>query len=113
MQDAYDVAAEKRRQRARRRAEEVGPAPRNWLDAKWQERAACRGLTMDETDELFFRGSSTGGRDPELGLGGFAFCARCPVVDPCLDYALALNVEFGVYGNKTSQQRRVMRRALA
>ena len=45
-----------------------------------------------------------------------AYCARCPVESECLDYALRLRIDFGIYGGTTPPQRRrilQLRRRLA
>lgn len=38
-----------------------------------------------------------------------AGCRRCPVTDACLDYALAADERFGVWGGTLPEQRRAMR----
>lgn len=108
--DTYAAASEKRRYRERVRKREGRSPPRSWLDAAWKAQAACRDLTPEEADELFFAGSSSGDRDPELNLGGFTFCNVCDVADACLEYALTLRVEFGVFGGRTAAQRRAILR---
>jgi WhiB family redox-sensing transcriptional regulator len=37
-------------------------------------------------------------------------CKQCPVIDECLEYALALNEQFGTWGGMTPRQRTVERR---
>jgi WhiB family transcriptional regulator, redox-sensing transcriptional regulator len=72
----------------------AGPSP--W---SWQDRAACRGADPD----LFFpeRGESA---DPARQI-----CARCPVRQPCLAYALDIGITQGVWGGLAERERRVLR----
>lgn len=39
-----------------------------------------------------------------------SICARCPVVDACLDYAMACHIDDGVWGGTTEVERRRLRR---
>ena len=50
---------------------------------------------------------------PETGEGvAFArqLCRRCPVKSECLDFAMATNESFGVWGGTSERERRRMRR---
>jgi WhiB family redox-sensing transcriptional regulator len=78
---------------------------RSYCDDDWAARAACR----QGDPELFFPVSAAG---PALGqqARAKAVCARCPVQQRCLDYALETGQDFGVWGGKTEDERRVLRR---
>lgn len=39
-----------------------------------------------------------------------AICARCPVIDRCLEYALDNDERFGVWGGTSERERRRLRR---
>jgi WhiB family transcriptional regulator, redox-sensing transcriptional regulator len=71
----------------------------------WRHRAACR----DEDPELFFPIT-------ELGPGARqtadakAVCARCPVREQCLRYALDNRLDHGIFGGTTAQERRSLTR---
>jgi WhiB family transcriptional regulator, redox-sensing transcriptional regulator len=67
--------------------------------ARWRELAACRGAELD----LFFpgRGESAG---PARQI-----CARCPVRQPCLDYAITNRITHGIWGGLTERERRALR----
>jgi WhiB family transcriptional regulator, redox-sensing transcriptional regulator len=71
----------------------------------WRQRAACR----DEDPELFFPVSDTGpgARQAEQAK---AVCARCPVRELCLDYALDSGLDHGIFGGTTETERRELRR---
>jgi len=58
--------------------------------------AACRGTDLD----LFFpeRGEAAG---PARRI-----CARCPVRQPCLEYALSNPITHGIWGGLTDRERR-------
>ncbi len=72
----------------------------------WQGEAACRTLPP----ELFFPGGRTGPA-VELAEAAKAVCARCPVTEACLHYALDTNQEYGVWGGTTEDERRPLRAA--
>ena len=75
---------------------ELPPPPR------WHVRAACDG--RDDDGRIFFpeRGRSAA-RAKEI-------CARCPVVDECLAWALE-HEDYGVFGGTTADERAELRRA--
>ena len=88
------------------------PAPRpegqdgpGWDEGGWRADAACRG----EDPELFFPIGSTG---PVLAQIAEAkeVCARCPVRDACLDFALSTGQAYGIWGGLTEDERRSLRR---
>lgn len=73
-------------------------APR---DESWRDSALCA-----QTDpELFF--PETGGSAAPAKL----VCAGCPVQAECLDWSLAYDIRFGIWGGLTEEQRRKVRRS--
>lgn len=68
-------------------------------DASWMPRGKCRGGAT----EVFYpaRGESA---DPAKEV-----CRGCPVMLRCLNYALLMNEEHGVWGGRSERQRRTMR----
>jgi WhiB family transcriptional regulator, redox-sensing transcriptional regulator len=70
--------------------------------SRWWERAACRG----EDPELFFPTRC----EVEKVQAAKAVCARCPVRAECLEYALAVNEQNGIWGGLSGKQRRAERR---
>jgi WhiB family redox-sensing transcriptional regulator len=78
---------------------EVAPATE---DDQWQERALCA-----QTDpEAFFpeKGGST--REAKR------ICLGCEVRDECLDYALAHDERFGIWGGLSERERRRLKRGI-
>lgn len=67
----------------------------------WRDRAACR----DADPELFFPISELGPGARQL-TEAKAVCARCPVRERCLDYALDNGLDHGVFGGTTDTERR-------
>ena len=66
----------------------------------WTAKARCRDLDP----EIFF---------PHDGLGvqrAAAYCAECPVTEPCLEYALRNNIPHGVFGGLSERARVRLRR---
>lgn len=63
------------------------------------------GLCTEADPELFFPDNP---HDPVDEAK--AVCARCPVQETCLDFALTHGIEAGVWGGVTEVERRRMRR---
>jgi WhiB family redox-sensing transcriptional regulator len=82
-------------------------SPQRWgLDERWREHAAC--TTVDS--DLFFPVGVTG---PAVGqiAAAKAVCAACGVRETCLEFAIATNQEYGVWGGASEEERRDLRRA--
>ncbi|MFY9928870.1 MAG: WhiB family transcriptional regulator [Streptosporangiaceae bacterium] len=67
----------------------------------------CSGRQADP--ELFFPIGSAGIAAAQI-LRAKAICAGCPVRRPCLTYALATSQEFGIWGGRDEDERRLLRR---
>jgi WhiB family redox-sensing transcriptional regulator len=77
-------------------------APATTEDDQWQERALCA-----QTDpEAFFpeKGGST--REAKR------ICLGCEVRDKCLEYALAHDERFGIWGGLSERERRRLKRGI-
>lgn len=74
--------------------------------SSWMSDAACRGSDVS----LFFpeRGANT-----HATAGPRAVCARCPVADQCLEYAMADLTLKGIWGGKSHRERRALARRRA
>ena len=71
-------------------------------DEQWQERALCA-----QTDpEAFF--PEKGGSIREAKR----ICLGCEVKDACLDYALAKDERFGIWGGLSERERRRLKRGI-
>ena len=66
---------------------------------KWQTLAACIGKPEFFFDDMKRTQVSKAKK----------ICSTCPVIDECLEYAISAD-EFGVWGGKTMNERRQMRR---
>lgn len=73
----------------------------------WWSRSACRA----EDPELFFPAARSVTLFVQLAKAK-AICGRCPVSSECLRYALATGQQHGVWGGKSEEERRVLRRRL-
>ncbi|MGW1893908.1 WhiB family transcriptional regulator [Streptomyces sp. NPDC002004] len=74
----------------------------------WLDQAAC----LDEDPELFFPVGNTGPALLQIREAK-SVCERCPVVDQCLQYALDLGQNSGVWGGRSEDERRALRRRAA
>jgi WhiB family redox-sensing transcriptional regulator len=79
-----------------------------WDEGAWRTRAACRG----EDPELFFPVGSTGPALAQIAEAKQA-CARCPVREACLTFALSTGQDHGIWGGLTEDERRNLRRERA
>ncbi len=76
--------------------------PKTATDEDWRDRALCA-----QTDpEAFFpeKGGST--REAKK------ICQRCPVRAECLEYALAHDERFGIWGGLSERERRRLKRGI-
>ncbi|HET6910482.1 MAG TPA: WhiB family transcriptional regulator [Mycobacteriales bacterium] len=70
---------------------------------EWTSRGAC--LTAEP--EQFFPVGSSGISRLEVAAAK-AICDRCPVMQPCRDYALQTRQAFGVWGGMDEEERRIL-----
>ncbi len=70
----------------------------------WQMRAACRG----PQSVMFFPPTMAETKDErsERESRAKAICARCAVIDDCLEYALRIREPHGIWGGLNEQERR-------
>ncbi|MFG3702412.1 WhiB family transcriptional regulator [Bacillus mobilis] len=69
----------------------------------WQERGIC-----NQTDPELFYVDKGGTPEPAK-----AVCRNCEVRIDCLEYALANNEAYGVWGGTTERERRALKRRAA
>lgn len=81
---------------------------RDWARG-WQLEAACRGVdaTLFFAPNYFERREEKDGREAKAKV----ICARCPVRDPCLEYALRTRDPHGIWGGLNELERRRLLRA--
>jgi WhiB family transcriptional regulator, redox-sensing transcriptional regulator len=80
--------------------------PATWNDLAWRQDAAC--ISVDT--ETFFPIGLTG-QALDQTLMAKRVCASCPVSDCCLEFALRTNQDHGVWGGRTEEERRTIRRS--
>jgi WhiB family transcriptional regulator, redox-sensing transcriptional regulator len=73
--------------------------------ANWQAAAACLSADLD----LFFPVSTAGPAERQVARAK-RICARCAVRAECLDFALAHEQFYGIWGGTTPEERRRHRR---
>ncbi|MFI8966951.1 WhiB family transcriptional regulator [Streptomyces sp. NPDC053493] len=74
----------------------------------WRHNAVCR----DEDPELFFPIGNTGLALLQINEAK-AVCTRCPVIEQCLQWAMASGQDDGVWGGLSEDERRAMKRRAA
>ena len=74
----------------------------------WRHRALCR----DEDPELFFPIGTTGPALVQIEQAK-GVCRRCPVSEPCLEWALRSGQDSGVWGGLSEDERRALKRRQA
>ncbi|KSZ60056.1 WhiB family transcriptional regulator [Rhodococcus pyridinivorans KG-16] len=81
------------------------PVAEEW---DWQMGAACR----DADGSLFFHPDNERGDARESRMASAKkVCARCPVREKCLQYALDSGERYGIWGGLTEDERTRVRRA--
>ncbi|HUD81709.1 MAG TPA: WhiB family transcriptional regulator [Patescibacteria group bacterium] len=74
----------------------IGAVSTSELDISWKRRGACRGIDPD----LFYPVKESDADDARQ------VCSGCPVREQCLEYALAANEKYGVWGGTSERERR-------
>jgi WhiB family transcriptional regulator, redox-sensing transcriptional regulator len=74
----------------------------------WLFRGAC----ADEDPELFFPIGSSAPAQRQIELAK-EVCRRCDVVDACLEWAVQSGQDAGVWGGRSENERRLLRRRRA
>lgn len=72
-------------------------------DVRWHAEAACRGMDTN----VFFPAGGSGSRIN--WSAALTVCARCPVREACLDYAVRTSQPDGVWGGATPAERHRLR----
>ncbi len=76
------------------------------VDEAWQRKARCRGPGR----ALFYPPAAPESRPQREGRErqAKAICARCPVRDPCRDFALEIREQHGIWGGLTESERQAL-----
>jgi WhiB family redox-sensing transcriptional regulator len=74
------------------------PAAPARFAARWRALAACRGTQI----EVFFPGRG------ETAEPARQVCARCPVCQQCLEFAVGNRIVYGIWGGLTGPERRAL-----
>jgi WhiB family redox-sensing transcriptional regulator len=69
---------------------------------------AARGACLDSDPELFFPIGPSGPALQQIAQAK-AICARCPVRQECLQFAVATHQVHGVWGSTTEEERQQLR----
>ncbi len=74
----------------------------------WRHSAECR----DYDPETWWPIGTTGPA-VQQAEDAKAICRTCPVIEACLDYALAERIDHGIFGGLTEDERRLLKRRQA
>ena len=77
----------------------------DWDVDDWRNRSACR----ESDPELFFPIGTTGMAVEQIEVA-LRICAGCAVAAECLEFALATNQDSGIWGGRTEEERRKVRK---
>jgi WhiB family redox-sensing transcriptional regulator len=72
---------------------------------KWQDQAGCVGMDTN----IFFYDRNAKAQITKARK----ICGNCPVANDCLEFALANNIEDGMWGGKSGRERRNIRQVRA
>jgi WhiB family redox-sensing transcriptional regulator len=81
------------------------PAPGAEPPPHWRDFAAC----VQEDLNLFFPMSTSGQAAERQVEAAKQVCRACPVQQSCLEWALEVGPEFGIFGGSTEAERRILR----
>jgi WhiB family redox-sensing transcriptional regulator len=78
--------------------------------ADWQEEALCR-----RYENIVFFGDDGESELEKQGREARAksICKTCPVLEPCLEFAMETNQKYGIWGGLTSKERASLKRRRA
>jgi WhiB family transcriptional regulator, redox-sensing transcriptional regulator len=76
----------------------------------WQEAAAC-----NQYDNVLFFGEEGESELDKQNREAHAktICAQCPVLEPCLEFAMETNQKYGIWGGLTDKERASLKRRRA
>jgi WhiB family redox-sensing transcriptional regulator len=74
----------------------------------WQLEAKCAGGDPD----LFFPVGTTAQANQQIQYAKDTFCSKCEVAVECLDWSIKTNQDSGIWGGKSEEERRILRRQL-
>lgn len=77
-------------------------------DRDWMVQAACRDIKIDPNDDIFFpagRGPGSERKRRRDSKRARQICNSCPVQQDCYEYALILDIRFGIFGGVDEQSR--------
>jgi WhiB family transcriptional regulator, redox-sensing transcriptional regulator len=80
------------------------PAP-NHADWEWQQQAACRG---QNTESFYHPERERGPSRLRRERAAKEVCARCPVIENCLRWALHTREPYGIWGGLSVEERDLM-----
>lgn len=78
---------------------------RHELFAPWWNDAACSGL---DTEVWFSERRGPTGHDSVVAV---SICRMCPVKNECLDWAMRVGEQYGIYGGMFPDERRALKEA--
>jgi WhiB family redox-sensing transcriptional regulator len=78
--------------------------------AEWQEEGLCRGY-----DNVLFFGDEGESELEKQARESRAksICKTCPVLEPCLEFAMETNQKYGIWGGLTAKERASLKRRRA
>ena len=78
----------------------------DWDVDDWRTQSACR----ESDPELFVPIGTTGMAVEQIEVA-LRICGGCAVAQECLEFALATNQDAGIWGGRTEEDRRKLRKA--
>lgn len=72
----------------------------------WQKEAACRVYKGEKGDSIFYPNGETGPDNINKISRAKAFCSSCAVRAACLEYAISIREDHGIWGGLTEKERR-------
>lgn len=90
----------------------VIPEPLSDPDVEWRERAACLALPPQKANKFFGNDEMESPAERrEREEEAKAICRECCVRMECLDYAIATNEQYGIWGGLNESELKAEKRA--
>ena len=76
-------------------------------DWDWQSEGACKNM---DTSIFFYEDNERGQEKDLREKTAKAICDTCPVINECLEFALQIKEDYGIWGGTTPEERKLIRR---
>jgi WhiB family redox-sensing transcriptional regulator len=82
------------------------------MNEDWRDRAACADIKYaGKVDDVFFPSGTTEQTEKEIAIAK-KICLTCDVIEICESWSIKHNIDAGIWGGLSEEERRNIRRRL-